>query len=84
MMNNDFDIKINASDPFIEYLVIHMLNGIECVDFSAFPEAYDHEYQYTAWHEATYQNPLVLYVKNITLSNSGVLMTVSTFCRKKI
>lgn len=64
---------VNAPGPLSEFLAINMLNGVEYVDFRAFPEAFDFEYLIAAWHEALYQNPLILNVNGIRWSADGDL-----------
>lgn len=57
--------KVTANSALSEYLAIHMLNGSEQIDISAFPEAADTALVVDAFLEAQYQNPLILGIKEV-------------------
>ena len=63
--------EVTANSALSEYLALHMINGEETVDLTAFPEALDQQYLADAWSEAFYQNPLVLGVSEVLVSRDG-------------
>lgn len=62
---------IYASSALSEYLAITMLSGEEAIDISMFKEASDTDYLVDCFLEAIYQNPMVLSVNGLGLSNDG-------------
>ncbi len=62
---------ITANSALSEYLALSMVNGMQTVDLSGFPQALDQKYLVDAWSEAFYQNPLVLGVSDVSVSRDG-------------
>lgn len=71
------NLTVTATSALSEYLATYMLNGEEIIDISDFPEARNTDVLVDAFFEAVYQNPLVLSVNSIAISNDGSFILVS-------
>ena len=70
-------MKYTANSAFSEYLAIQMLNHQEQIDISAWEEHYDSDKIIDAFFEAEYQNPLILGISGINISNDGKILSVT-------
>lgn len=68
--------KVTANSALSEYLAIHMLNGSEQIDISAFPEAADTALVVDAFLEAQYQNPLILGIKEVGMDTLNYIVYI--------
>lgn len=71
------ETDITANSALSEYIALEMLDTVEAIDLSGFPEAADTELVIDAFFEAQYQNPLILGVQGGSINTKERVLYVN-------
>lgn len=71
------ETDITANSALSEYIAFQMLDTVEAIDISGFPEAADTKLVIDAFFEAQYQNPLILGVQGGSINTKERVLNVN-------